>query len=222
MKNRWKLILIATSLAVSVAQSTAQNTVLKVVQDLNFKLTGYYQMSPTENPSTLFRHAGKITVNNKDIINLLESEVNIIFTPDAKLKLISLTPVDPNPRVIIRDTYQGTKFDTDVTEFFSAEILTTIEDTKINKNPVKTTGKSYDVISFELKLTDVNFRLVGFGNLQVKNGKYENEPVAVVHTGSVDSSGSGVFQVSYITGIVPVALTGTVSISGSDVKAETQ
>jgi hypothetical protein len=59
MRITSKLMLIAAALAAATVQSNAQNTVLKVVQDINFKLTGYYQMSPTENSSTIFRHAGR-------------------------------------------------------------------------------------------------------------------------------------------------------------------
>jgi hypothetical protein len=218
-------MLAGVLLATGATQSNAQNTVLNIIQDLNFKLTGYYQMSPTENSTTFFRHAGKVSITNKDIINLLEKQVNIIFSSDAKLLLISEiteAPVDPTPKVVVRDTYQGEKFDTDVTEYFSAQILTSIEDTKINKNPLKTNGSSYDVIAFEMQLTQVHFRILGFGKTQVKTGKYEGEPVAIVHTGTVDSSGSGDYQVNIIDGVVPVALTGTVKISDTQVKASAE
>ena len=219
MRNTWKSILGAALLVMGATQSRAQNTVLNVVQELNFKLTGYYQMSPTENSSTFFRHAGKVSINNKDIINLIEKEVNIIFSNDAKLMLISTTPVDTTPKVIIRDKFEGEKVDTDVTQYFSAEVLASIEETKINKNPLKASGTSYDVVAFELNLTQVHFRISGFGITQVKTGKFEGEPAAIVHTGKVDASGSGAYQVNFLTGVVPVALIGTVSISGSDVKA---
>jgi hypothetical protein len=219
MRNTWKSILGAALLVMGATQSRAQNTVLNVVQELNFKLTGYYQMSPTENSSTFFRHAGKVSINNKDIINLIEKEVNIIFSNDAKLMLISTTPVDTTPKVIIRDKFEGEKVDTDVTQYFSAEVLAGIEETKINKNPLKASGTSYDVVAFELNLTQVHFRISGFGLTQVKTGKFEGEPAAIVHTGKVDASGSGAYQVNFLTGVVPVALIGTVSISGSEVKA---
>jgi hypothetical protein len=209
----------AALLVTAATQSEAQNTVLNIVQDINFKLTGYYQMSTTENSSAFFRHAGKVSITNKDIINLIEKEVNIIFSSNAKLLLISTTPVDLSPKVVIRDKFEGEKFDTDVTQYFSAEVLASIEDTKINKNPLKTNGSSYDVIAFEMKLTQVHFKVMGFGITQVKTGKYEGESVAVVHTGKVDTSGSGEYQVNYLTGVVPVALSGTVQISGTDVKA---
>ena len=215
-------MLAAALLVTGVTQSRAQNTVLNIVQDVSFKLTGYYQMSGTENSTTFFRHAGKISVTNKDIINLIEKELNIIFTSNAKLLLISTTPVDLTPKVIIRDTFEGEKFDTDVTQYFSAEILTSIEETKINKNPLKTKGTSYDVVAFELKLTQVHFRVLGFGTTQVKTGKYEGEPVAIVHTGTVNTSGSGDYQVNYLTGVVPVSLFGTVQINGTEVKAMPQ
>jgi hypothetical protein len=219
MRNTWKSILGAALLVTGATQSKAQPTVLNIVQDVNFKLTGYYQMSPTENSSTIFRHAGKISITNKDIINLIENELNIIFSSDAKLLLISATPVDLTPKVVIRDKFEGERFDTDVTQYFSAEVLASIEETKINKNPLKTSGTSYDVLAFELKLTQVHFRIQGLGITQVKTGKYEGDPVAVVHTGKVDTTGSGEYQVNYLTGVVPVALFGTVQISGTDVKA---
>jgi len=213
-------MLIAAALAAATVQSNAQNTVLKVVQDINFKLTGYYQMSPTENSSTIFRHAGKVTITNKDIINLLENEVSIIFSPDAKLKLISATPDYADPKVIIRDKFEGNQFDTDVTEFFGAELLASIEDVKINKNPLKTNGKSYDVVAFEMHTSQTHFKVLGFGNTKVNTGKHEGDPVAIVHTGKVDVSGNGDYQVSVLVGgVVPVALTGTIQISGTDVKA---
>jgi hypothetical protein len=215
-------MLVAALLALGAARSQAQNTVLNIVQELNFKLTGYYQMSPTENSSTFFRHAGKVSITNKDIINLLEREVDIIFSTDAKLMLISGTPVDPTPTVVVRDKFEGEKFDTDVTQYFSAEILSSVEETKINKNPLKAKGTSYDVIAFEMKLSEVKFRIQGFGNMKVTTGEYEHDPVAIVHTGKVDTSGNGEYQVSVLGGVVPVALFGTVQISGTEVKAMTE
>lgn len=222
MKNKSELTLVLAVLAMGGAPSHAQNTVLNVVQDLNFKLTGYYQMSPTENSSTIFRHAGKVSITTKDIINLLEKQVNIIFSSDARLLLISEIPVDPTPKVVVRDTFQGQRFDTDVTQYFGAKVLASIEDTKINKNPIKTRGKSYDVIEFEMNLDQAGFKILGFGKLQVKTGKYEGDPVAIVHTGKVDTSGSGEYQINLLSGVVPLALTGTVQISNTSVKASAE
>jgi len=209
-------------LVAGAGQSRAQNTVLNVVQELRFKLTGYYQMSPTENPNTFFRHAGKFSITNKDIINLLEQQLNIIFSADARLLLISGTPVDLTPKVVVRDHFNGEQVDTDVTQYFGAQVLASIEDTKINKNPVKANGTSYDVLAFELKLTEANFRIQGFANLHVKTGYYEREPSAIVHTGKFDAVGNGNYKVSIITPVVPVALTGIVEISGTNVKAMTE
>ena len=226
MRNTVKLILVGALLAAGAAQSSAQNTVLKVVQELRFKLTGYYQMSPTENDSTFFRNAGKVTISNNDIINLLEAEVGIIFSSEAKLLLISEIPpgatpipVDSTPTIVVRDFYQGNKFDTDVTEYFSAKILSSIEDTKINKNPLKANGTSYDVLTFEMNVTQASFKLQGFAKMQVSTGTYEHDPQTIIHTGKVNSTGSGEYQVSVIGGVVPVSLTGTIQVSGHDVKA---
>jgi len=214
-----KSVVIGCLLAGGAAPSKAQNTVIKVVQDLRFKLTGYYQMSATENSTSFFRHAGKVSVTNKDIINLIERQVSIIFSSNAKLLLISGTPVDLTPQVVIRDRFEGDWFDTDVTEYFSAEVLASIEDTKINKNPLKASGSSYDVVAFEMKLPQVQFRIQGYGKVQVRTAKYEGDPAALVHTGKVDASGSGDYQVNILTGVVPVSLVGTVQISNSQVKA---
>jgi hypothetical protein len=219
MPNTLKLLLAFAFFAGGAVQSMAQNTVLNIVQELRFKLTGYYQMSGTENSTTFFRNAGKVSITNKDIINLLERQLNIIFTTDAKLMLISATPVDPTPRVVVRDKFEGEKFDTEVTQFFGAEVLASIEDTKINKNPLKTNGTSYDVLAFELKLTEANFRIQGFANMHVGTGKYEGESAAIVHTGKVNTTGSGEYQVSVLGAAVPVALFGTVQVTGSEVKA---
>jgi hypothetical protein len=196
--------------------------VLNVVQELRFKLTAYYQMSPTENAKTFFRHAGKVSIVNNDIINLLEKEVNIIFSDDAKIMLISRTPVDWAPRVVIRDSFQGSKFDTDVTQYFSAQVLASIEETKINKNPLKASGTSYDVIAFELKLSQVNFRIQGLSPLKVTTGKHEGDPAALIHTGKLEASGNGEYRVNILSGIVPVAVIGSVQVSGSEVKAMTE
>jgi len=209
----------AALLVTGAAQSEAQNTALNIVQDLNFKLTAYYQMSPTENSSAFFRHAGKVSVTNKDLINLIEKEVNIIFSSNAKLLLISTTPQDLTPKVVIRDKFEGEKFDTDVTQYFTAEVLASIEETKINKNPLKTNGKSYDVVAFEMNASQTQFKVLGFGNTKVNTGKREGDPVAIVHTGKVDVSGSGDYQVSVLGGVIPVALTGTIQITGTEVKA---
>jgi hypothetical protein len=40
-----------------------------------------------------------------------------------------------------------------------------------------------------------------------------------VHTGTVNVSGNGDYQVSILGGILPVALTGTVKITGTDLKS---
>jgi hypothetical protein len=222
MRNLIQRVFIGCLLAAGVAQSAAQNRVINVIQELRFKLTGYYQLNDTENSKTVFRNAGKVTVTNNDIINLIEGEVGIIFSPDARLLLISTVPVDPTPKVVIRDRFEGEPFDTDVTQYFSAEVLTSIEDGKINKNPFKASGSSYDVIVFELNLPQVEFRIVGFGKTKVGTGKSEGEPVTIVHTGKVDASGNGDLQVTPVSGVVPVALTGTVEISGSNVKVSAE
>jgi len=219
MRNIIQPVLISCLLAAGIARSTAQNTVINVIQELRFKLTGYYQMNDTENSKTLFRNAGKISITNRDIINLIEGEVNIIFKADARLLLISRTPVDLTPKVVIRDRFEGESFDTDVTQYFSAEILASIEDGKINKNPFKASGSSYDVIIFKLNLPQVEFQVQGFGKTKVSTGKYEGEPTTIVHTGKVDASGRGNYQVNPLSGVVPVALTGTVEISGNNLKA---
>jgi hypothetical protein len=217
-----KLVLIGSLLAAVATQSKAQNTVLRVQQDLHFKLTGYYQASPTETPKTLNRNADKVTISNNDIINMLEGQVGIIFSGDARILLISLVPVDPAPRVVIRDKFEGEKFDTDVTEYFSARVLASIEDTKINKNPLKAKGSSYDVYAFEINVPQASLKLQGFEKMKVITGKSETEPVAIVHTGKVETTGGGVYQVSAISGVVPLAVTGTIEVSGSEVKASVE
>jgi hypothetical protein len=222
MRNITKLVLAGCLLVSGASLSQAQNTVLKVEQELRFKLTGYYQMSATESSTTYFRHAGKVSISNNDIINLLEREVNIIFSADARLFLISGTPVDLTPKVIVRDKFDGQKFDTDVTQYFKAEVLASVEETKINKNPLKANGTSYDVIRFELNADDVKVKVQGFGSLKVSTGKYEGDPAALVHTGKVEVTGNGDYKVSIITPVVPVALTGTIQITGTDVKASTE
>jgi len=212
-------VLMSALLAASAAQSPAQNTVIKVVQELNFKLTGYYQQSSTENPNAIFKHAGKISVTNKDIINLLEPEVNIIFSSNAKLMLLSDVPVDQTPQVVVRDKFQGEWFDTDVTQHFSAEVLASIEDGKVNKNPIKASGKSYDVVVFEMGLYQAQFRIQGFGKTKIQTAKHEGESAAIVHTGKIDASGHGAYAVNILSGVVPVVLEGTVQILGNEVKS---
>src|SRR3954467_8616378 len=111
MRNLIQALLISCAIVAGAARATAQNTVVNLVQDLRFKLTGYYQMNDTENSKTLFRNAGKISITNKDIINLIEGEAGIIFSGNARLLLISKTPVDLTPKVVIRDRFQGDSFD---------------------------------------------------------------------------------------------------------------
>jgi hypothetical protein len=212
-------MLAGVLVAASAVVSNAQNTVINIVQDLNFKLTGYYQLTPTENSTTFFRHAAKVSITNKDIINLLEPEVGFIFSADAKLLLISSTTSNVPPKVIVRDRFDGERFDTDVTEYFSAQVLASIEETKINKNPLKANGTSYDVVAFEMNTAKSAFRVQGFGNVHVQTGKHEGEPVAIVHTGKVEVNGNGEYQVSVLGSVLPVALTGTVQISGNEVRA---
>lgn len=219
MRNIINSVLIGGLLVAGAAQCKAQNTVINLVQELRFKLTGYYQMSATENSTSFFRHAGKVSITNKDIINLLEKQVNIIFSPDAKLMLISSTPVDVTPKIVVRDRFEGERFDTDVTQYFSAEVLASMEETTINKNPLRANGSSYDLVVFDMHLSQVQFRLQGFGKTKIGTAKYEGESTALVHTGKVNTSGSGEYQVSVLGGVVPMALVGTVQISGKELKA---
>ena len=221
MRNITQPVLISCLFAAGIAQSTAQNTVLNVVQELRFKLTAYHQMDDTENSKTLFRNAGKITITNKDIINLIDNELDGTFSPDAKLMLISRAPVDLNPKVVIRDRVEGDPVDTDVTQYFGAEVLRSIEDGKINKDPLKASGSSYDLIAFDFNLPPVDFRILGFGKTKVSTGKSEGEPAAVVHTGKMNASGHGTYF-SSPPSVSPAVLTGTVEISGTDVKASVE
>ena len=219
MRNIIRTVLIGCVLAAGAAQSSAQNTVIHLIQELHFKLTAYYQGNDTENSKTYFRNAEKVTVTTRDIINLIEGEVGIIYSTDARLLIISDTPVDLKPKVVIRDRFEGEPFDTDVTQYFSAEILASIEDAKINKNPFKASGSSYDVIIFKLNVSNVEFQVQGFGKTKIGTGKNEGEPLTIVHTGKVEANGNGKLQVSQLTGIVPVALIGDVEISGNNLKA---
>jgi hypothetical protein len=205
-------------LAAGAARSMAQEAV-NVVQELTFKLTGYYQKDDTENNKKVFRHAGKVSVSNKDIINLLEGPTGQVFAPDAILILLSGTPVDRFPRVAVREKSGGDVVDTDVTQYFGAERLASIEDGQINKDPIKANGVSYDVLVFKMQVPDVAFQVQGFGKTTVSTGKFEGDPAAIVHTGKLNVSGAGEYQVTLVIGVVRVALTGTVTITGNNVKA---
>jgi len=217
MRNIIQPVLISCLLAAGIAQSTAQITVLNVVQELRFKLNAYYQLEDTENSTTVFRNAGKISISNRDIIDLIDGVLLRSFSPDAKLMLFSRAPVDLRPKVVIRDRVEGDIVDTDVTEYFSAEVLLSVEDGKINKDPLKANGTSYDLIAFELNLPPVAFRIQGFGKTKISTGKSGGEPAAVVHTGKVNASGNGNYSTAPLT-VSPVIVTGTVEISGTEVK----
>ena len=217
MRNIIKLVLVSGLLAGGMARSMAQEAVT-VVQELTFKLTGYYQKDDTENNKKVFRHAGKVSVSNKDIINLLEGPTGQVFPNDATLVLLSGTPVDLFPRVVVREKSGGVIVDTDVTQYFSAERLASIEDEQINKSPLKANGVSYDVLVFKMQVTDVAFQVQGFGKTTVSTGKFEGDPAAIIHTGKLNVSGAGEYQATLVSGVVRVALTGTVAITGNAVK----
>lgn len=219
MQNITKLVLMSCLLAGGMARSVAQNTDVIIVQELTVKLTGYYQMNDTENAKKLFRHAGKISISNKDIINLLEGPTGLVFSPNATLMMFSSAPVDLTPTIVVRDKFEGDTFDTDVTQYFGAQLLASIEDGQINKNPLKGQGVSYDVLAFTMQIPGVEFQIQGFGKTKISTGKFEGEPAAIVHTGKLSANGAGDYKITPLSDAVRVALTGTVTVSGNNLKA---
>src|SRR6187549_2093022 len=140
MKKSMKLVLVGVLVAFGAAQLNAQTSVTNIVQNLNLKLTAYYQTDVTTNSSNITRNAGKASVANKDIIALLGLQLNVVFTSDAKLLLISNLEDSLNPKIVVRDKVGGNNVDTAVGQYFSVTVIQSIESSKIKLDPLNVSG----------------------------------------------------------------------------------
>jgi hypothetical protein len=160
------------------------------VQDLTVKFTGYYQNAPTTNDGTLERTSSTFSGSNKSIIELLGLQLNVIFSSDAKLLL--LTPAaspDTLPsllqlRVVVRDVVAGNTVDTDVTTYFGVSIRQTVEDTKTKADPYDVTGKGFDVVEFRMTVAQATFAVQGFSKTKIDEVTYAQETIGRSRSGS--------------------------------------
>jgi hypothetical protein len=216
-----KLVLISTLVAFGAAQLKAQTSVTNIVQDLTIKFTAYYQMDPTTNSTTIFRNAGKASVVNKDIIALLGLQMQIVFSDNAKLLLISSLEEGLNPKVVVRDTVSGNTVDTDAGQYFNAVVMSSVENSKIKLNPLNVSGTGYEVIVFNMAVDTAVFSVQGFAQTAISTVKYQGQVVGGAQTGSMTVSGSGTYGASPAGGLTPVTITGTVKVSGKNVEVKT-
>lgn len=203
------------------AQAGAQTYVTNLVQAVEFKLTGYYQTEATQGSESIKRHASKLSISNKEIMTLLKVQMGGTWSDNAKLKLISKAPTDDTPKLVVRDKVNGANVDTDVTAYFSAHVAVSIEETEIKNNPFRVNGSGYDVVAYQMALDAATFRIGGFSKIKIDTIRYKDEPAALAHTGTFNVSGSGFYGVS-TGGLVPVALTGTLKISGNEIEVVTE
>jgi hypothetical protein len=222
MRNKMKLVLVCTLVVFGALQLRAQTTVTNIVQDLDIKLTAYYQKESTTNSGTIMRNAGKASISNKDIISLLGLQLNVLFSSDAKLLLISNLEDALNPKVVVRDTVGGNNVDTEVGQYFSAVVHSSVENSKIKLNPLNVSGTGYDVVEFNMAVDTAVFSVQGFAQTSISTVKYQGQVVGEVHTGSMNVSGSGTYGAAPGGGLTPVAIKGTVKVSGKNTEVETQ
>jgi hypothetical protein len=217
MRAALKVLLVGALLATGAVQANAQS-ITNIVQNLVIKLTGYYQTEPTDTANGVNRHTAKVSIKNPDILNLLGEQLQVSFSDDAKLMLVSEAPADLEPRVIVRDIVSGVTIDTDVSAYFSALVLASAEESKIQNDPLKASGTGYDAMEFQMALDKATFKIVGFSKTKVQTLKYQGNPAAVYHAGTFNVSGSGYYALTPTGGLVLVVLSGTVQISGHDVE----
>jgi hypothetical protein len=221
MRKSMKLVLVGVLVAFGAAQLNAQTSVTNIVQNLNLKLTAYYQTDVTTNSSTITRNAGKASVANKDIIALLGLQLNVVFTSDAKLLLISNLEDSLNPKIVVRDKVGGNNVDTAVGQYFSVTVIQSIESSKIKLDPLNVSGTGYEVLEFQMTVDGADFSLQGFAQTAISTVKYQGHVVGGVQTGTMNVSGSGNYRASPAGGMVPVAIKGTVQVLGKDVEVTT-
>jgi len=218
MRKSMKLVLVGVLVAFGAAQLNAQTT--NIVQNLTLKLTAYYQTDSTTNSSSITRNVGKASVGNKDIITLLGLQMNVVFTSDAKLLLIS--DLDSlNPRIVVRDTPGGDTVDTPVGQYFGVNVIQSVESLKLQVDPLNVSGTGYHVLEFNMGVEGADFSVQGFAQTAISTVKYQGKVVGGVQTGTSNVSGSGNYRVSPAGGLVPITIKGTVQVSGKNVEVST-
>jgi hypothetical protein len=219
MRKSMKLVLVGVVMAFGAAQLNAQTT--NIVQNLNLKLTAYYQAGATTNSSNIALNVGKVSVVNKDIIALLGLQLNVIFTSDAKLLLISDLEDSLNPRIVVRDTQGGNTVDTEVGQYFSVTVIQSVESLKIKVDPLNVSGTGYEVLTFNMTVDGADFSVQGFAQTAISTVKHQGRVVGGAQTGTMNVSGSGNYSASPAGGLVPVAIKGTVQVLGKNVEVST-
>src|SRR5262245_33830497 len=100
MKSSVILTVVGASMALCTPQSHAATT--NMLQNLDIKLTAYYQMEPTTGSDSVMLNAGKATVSNKDIIAILGVATTNIFSSNAKLMLETEFDSPDERQIIVR------------------------------------------------------------------------------------------------------------------------
>jgi hypothetical protein len=221
MRTTTKLATVFALVAAGLVHSSAQTSVTNLIQNVNFKFTAYYQGADSTISGGTKRNAGRVTIQNNDIINLLGLQLNKVFPSGSKLLGVTTLGVDVVPRIVVRSTpASGTNVDTDVSQYFYATLISHAENTTIKTNPFTVNGTSYNLVSFTMAVDSAHFTVRGFSASSVGTVKVANVPAGTALTANWNVSGSGDYKASVSATNVPVTLTGTASLTGRNIQIQ--
>jgi hypothetical protein len=150
--------LLAAGTLQARAQSTNTNTSGVITLNINIALTGVDGSSGSNGAP------GRVKIATKDVINAIATDVPTTFSSRAKLLAVD-NGSGGGPAFIIRD---GTNADTDVSSFFSASDVTSVDNTRMASNGA-VTGQRISINTFTLRTTTLTLDLQGYTTQSVSN-----------------------------------------------------
>jgi hypothetical protein len=150
--------LLAAGTLQARAQSTNTNTSGVITLNVNIALTGVDGSSGSNGAP------GRVKIATKDVINAIATDVPTTFSSRAKLLAVD-NGSGGGPAFIIRD---GTNGDTDVSSFFSASDVTSVDNTRTASNGA-VTGQRISINTFTLRTTTLTLDLQGYTTQSVSN-----------------------------------------------------
>jgi hypothetical protein len=150
--------LLAAGTLQARAQSTNTNTSGVITLNINIALTGVDGSSGSNGAP------GRVKIATKDVINAIATDVPTTFSSRAKLLAVD-NGSGGGPAFIIRD---GTNGDTDVSSFFSASDVTSVDNTRTASNGA-VTGQRISINTFTLRTTTLTLDLQGYTTQSVSN-----------------------------------------------------
>jgi hypothetical protein len=150
--------LLAAGTLQARAQSTNTNTSGVITLNVNIALTGVDGSSGSNGAP------GRVKIATKDVINAIATDVPTTFSSRAKLLAVD-NGSGGGPAFIIRD---GTNADTDVSSFFSASDVTSVDNTRTASNGA-VTGQRISINTFTLRTTTLTLDLQGYTTQSVSN-----------------------------------------------------